>query len=204
MKAINCLILLLLMTLKAQTQNVMTSSPYSMFGIGELQNGLYGQNAGMGGVAYGMRNNVLMNIENPAGLTALDSKRLLTELAIFAKNESCTSEGSSNRAFTGSFSALILGGRVIPRWYTAVSLTPYSSVGYYFQSSQPIEGNPHESNIGAFTGSGGISKISWSNAYLLSQYWSIGINVSYLFGNIVLSEQQNDVAVAVFGEKTNF
>ncbi len=36
---------------------------------------------------------------------------------------------------------------------------------------------------------------SWSNAYLLSQYWSIGINVSYLFGNIVLSEQQNDVAV---------
>ena len=40
MKAINCLILLLLMTLKAQTQNVMTSSPYSMFGIGELQNGL--------------------------------------------------------------------------------------------------------------------------------------------------------------------
>lgn len=85
MKAINCLILLLLMTLKAQTQNVMTSSPYSMFGIGELQNGLYGQNAGMGGVAYGMRNNVLMNIENPAGLTALDSKRLLTELAIFAK-----------------------------------------------------------------------------------------------------------------------
>ena len=58
-----------------------------------------------------------------------------------------------------------------------------------------IEGNPHESNIGAFTGSGGISKISWSNAYLLSQYWSIGINVSYLFGNIVLSEQQNDVAV---------
>ena len=37
MKAINCLILLLLMTLKAQTQNVMTSSPYSMFGIGELQ-----------------------------------------------------------------------------------------------------------------------------------------------------------------------
>ena len=54
MKAINCLILLLLMTLKAQTQNVMTSSPYSMFGIGELQNGLYGQNAGMGGVAYGI------------------------------------------------------------------------------------------------------------------------------------------------------
>ena len=195
MKAINCMILLLLVTLKAQAQNVMTSSPYSMFGIGELQTGLYGQNAGMGGVAYGMRDNALINIENPAGLTALDSKRLLTELAVFAKNESYNSGGSSNQAFTGSFSAMMLGGRVTPRWYTAVSLTPYSSVGYYFQSPQPIEGNPQESNISTFTGSGGISKINWSNGYLLSKHWSLGINISYLFGNIVLSERQNDVAV---------
>lgn len=75
----------MLITLKAQTQNVMTSSPYSMFGIGELESGLYGQNAAMGGVSYGMRNSTLINIENPAGLTALDSKRLLTELSIFAK-----------------------------------------------------------------------------------------------------------------------
>lgn len=55
MKAINYISFLLLITLKTQAQNVMTSSPYSMFGIGELESGLYGQNAGMGGVAYGMR-----------------------------------------------------------------------------------------------------------------------------------------------------
>ena len=46
----------------------------------------------------------------------------------------------------------MLGGRVIPRWYMAVSLTPYSSVGYYFHSSQPIEGAPHESYAGCFYG----------------------------------------------------
>ena len=45
MKAINCITFFLLITLKAQTQNVMTSSPYSMFGIGALESGLYGQNA---------------------------------------------------------------------------------------------------------------------------------------------------------------
>ena len=47
MKAINCIIFLLLVALKSQAQNVMTSSPYSMFGIGELESGLYGQNASM-------------------------------------------------------------------------------------------------------------------------------------------------------------
>ena len=103
MKAINCIIFLLLVVLKSQAQNVMTSSPYSMFGIGELESGLYGQNAAMGGVSYGMRNNTLINIENPAGLTALESKRLLTELSIFLKNESYTSGGSSNQALQEVF-----------------------------------------------------------------------------------------------------
>ena len=63
MKAINCITFFLLITLKAQAQNVMTSSPYSMFGIGELESGLYGQNAAMGGVSYGMRNSKGYNSE---------------------------------------------------------------------------------------------------------------------------------------------
>ena len=195
MKAINYISFLLLITLKTQAQNVMTSSPYSMFGIGELESGLYGQNAGMGGVAYGMRNNMLINIENPAGLTALDNKRLLTDLSIFVKNEFYTSGNKSNKAFTGSFSGLVFGGRIIPRWYMAASLTPYSSVGYYFQSIQPIEGNPHENYTSTFTGSGGVSKVSLSNAYLLSQHWSLGLNLCYLFGDIVQTERQGSLTV---------
>lgn len=39
MKAINYISFFLLITFKAQAQNVMTSSPYSMFGIGELESG---------------------------------------------------------------------------------------------------------------------------------------------------------------------
>ena len=74
-----------MITLKAQAQNVMTSSPYSMFGIGELESGLYGQNAAMGGVSYGMRNSTLINIENPAGLTALDSKRLIDRALLYSQ-----------------------------------------------------------------------------------------------------------------------
>ena len=80
MKAINCITFFLLITLKAQAQNVMTSSPYSMFGIGELESGLYGQNAAMGGVSYGMRNSTLINIENPAGLNHILPEAVLIRL----------------------------------------------------------------------------------------------------------------------------
>ena len=48
-------------------QHTMTSSPYSMFGLGEMASGLYGQNVSMAGVSIGMRDGKLINGENPAG-----------------------------------------------------------------------------------------------------------------------------------------
>lgn len=49
MKVIKHLTLFLLLTVTVNAQNIMTSSPYSMFGIGEIVTGLYGSNSAMGG-----------------------------------------------------------------------------------------------------------------------------------------------------------
>lgn len=122
----------LLMAASTSAQNAMTSSPYSMFGLGEMASGLYGQNTSMAGVTVGMREGMLMNIENPAGLTALDSCKLFAEASAFVKNERYRSDGSSSNAFTGNFSAFSLGGRIMRRWYMSAGVTPYSFVGYYF------------------------------------------------------------------------
>lgn len=82
-----------------------------MFGLGEVASGLYGQNTSMAGVTVGMREGMLMNIENPAGLTALDSCKLFAEASTaFVKNERYRSDGSSSNAFTGNFSAFSLEG----------------------------------------------------------------------------------------------
>ena len=118
-----------LLPFSAVTQNVMTSSPYSMFGVGEIMAGLHGANAGMGGVAIGMRGKMLINTDNPAGLAGLDTCRLFAEASAFAKWESYRSKGDDNQAFTGNFSRFAMAGRIMPRWYMAVGLTPYSSVG---------------------------------------------------------------------------
>ena len=67
MKVIKHLTLFLLLTVTVNAQNIMTSSPYSMFGIGEIVTGLYGSNSAMGGVSTGMRGTWLLNTENPAG-----------------------------------------------------------------------------------------------------------------------------------------
>jgi len=176
-------------------QNVMTSSPYSMFGLGEVSYGLYGQQAAMGGVSYGMRNSSLINVENPAGLTGLDSMKLFAETSLFVKEEKYNSKGSSNTAFTGNMSSFSIAGRMIPGWYMAVSLTPYTSVGYYFKSTQTLEGTAGTVSTSLFQGDGGLSKVSLSNGILLGKDLSLGVNLSYIFGNLYQTETQGAMGI---------
>lgn len=195
MKAINPILFLLFFSFQAISQNVMTSSPYSMFGIGEITTDLQGQNSAMGGATYGSKNPLLINIDNPAGLTGMDSCMLIAELSGFGKYESYKSSGNSNNAFTGNASAFIMGGRIMPRWYAAASVTPYSSVGYYFNSTQDLEGSPGTIINSVFEGSGGLSKASFSNAYLFPGNISIGVNLSYVFGNMKQTETQDGMII---------
>lgn len=195
MKVIKYLILFFLSAVTANAQNIMTSSPYSMFGLGEIVTGLYGSNSAMGGVSTGMRDAWLINTENPAGLTGLDTLRLFAETSAFLKSESYRSKSGSSHAFTGNVSAFSLAGRILPRWYMAAGLTPYSSVGYYFQSTQPLEGSPDSYYTSIFEGYGGLSKVYLTNAFMLTKNLSVGVNVSYIFGNTKLTESQSDISV---------
>ena len=185
---------LLLPTL-AVGQNSMTSSPYSMFGIGEITTGLNGANAGMGGVAIGTRDHEFINPTNPAGLTALDSCRLYAELSAFARFEDYHSGNNRNTSFVGNFSGLALAGRIMPRWYAAARLSPYSVVGYYFKSHEEMEGSPGTYYISAFTGDGGLSLFQISNALQLTPALSVGVNAGFLFGKIENSESQSEQAL---------
>ena len=197
MKAIKYIFLSFLLSATSLTaQNVMTSSPYSMFGIGEIETGLYGSNAAMGGVSAGMRNKQLINADNPAGLTGIDTCRLLAEVSAFAKWESYKSKGSSHDAFTGNLSRFVMAGRIIPRWYAAVGLAPYSSVGYYFQSTQELEGSPGSYYTSTFSGDGGLSRVYLANAFKLLPSLSVGATVNYIFGNMSQSESQSTMAVS--------
>ncbi len=205
MKVIKFLLLLLILfPCPVVAQNAMTSSPYSMFGVGEINSGLSGQNAAMGGVAYGVRNPMLINTDNPAGLVGMDSCKLIAEASAFVKSESYRSNGNTNNTFIGNISGFMVGGRIMPRWYAAASLTPYSSVGYYFKNDQEIEGAPGTTVSSVFEGSGGLSKVSLSNALLLPGNLSVGANLSYVFGNMKQVETQEAMSVTQHMEARTF
>lgn len=172
---------------KAQT----TYSPYSMYGIGELETGEYGKNAGMAGVSIGLRNPGFLNSSNPASISAIDSLSFLYDFSASAKWSSFHSGNSTENTTNANFKKLAMGFMVVPRWAISLGIIPYSTVGYKIKTTQEIEGTGG-SVIGAnFSGSGGINKFYISNAFRFTPKISFGINTSYLIGSINNTELIN-------------
>ncbi|MCD8176309.1 MAG: hypothetical protein LUE98_02325 [Tannerellaceae bacterium] len=193
MRNIKYIAFLLLLSFHITGQNQLTSSPYSMYGVGEVVSGLYGQNAAMGGVSYGMRDNWLINIGNPAGLVGMDSAKIYAESSLFLENNWYSSGDNKHKAFTGNLSSFLLGGRIMPRVYMAAGLAPYSAVGYYFRGQSEVEGAPGSYVTSIYQGDGGLSKAFLSTGVLLPYNFSFGVNLNYYFGSVTMYESQSNM-----------
>jgi hypothetical protein len=148
------------------------------------------------GILCGVISYVLINSVNPAGLTGLDSLRLVADATAFVKNEWYSSRGTHTNATSGNLSSFSMGGRIMPRWYMSAGVYPYSTVGYYFRTKEPVEGTDGSYYYSTFEGSGGLSTASLSNAILLNRHLSLGVTLSYVFGNITQTETQESMTVA--------
>lgn len=172
-----------------------TNSPVSMFGLGEIVMGESGKYSGMSGVGIGMRSENFLNDANPAGLTGIDSMRIVYELGGMASLKSYEQSGMKNNSVVGNVTNLGLGARVLPNWYAAVGLTPLSSVNYLTTLEQEIEGGYGEVATSSFEGSGGLYRVYLRNAYKLNKHFSIGANLAYVLGNVTYNEVQSSAAI---------
>ncbi len=181
-------------TSKAQTA---TSSPYSRYGIGDVNTRNYSQSFAMGGTNIAVQNDTLsmffINNANPASysnmrLTTAELGLNFTHLTL----QSSSTKKSINSASPGYIS---LAFPLYKKWWGAsFGLIPYSSVGYKISDHQEL------TNIGGvddlYEGTGGINQVYFGNGIkpfagfkklkhkkTLSGI-SLGFNVSYLFGKI--------------------
>ena len=56
---------------QALGSSINTFSPYSFYGIGDLENPVTAASRGMGGVGIGFRSDKAMNLQNPASYSAI-------------------------------------------------------------------------------------------------------------------------------------
>lgn len=174
--------ILLLLTAGVNAQET-TISPYSIFGIGDLQLGESGRTAGMAGSGLGLSGGRFLNTLNPAALAALDSTTFLFDVSGSSRGTKFTSGDNKQYAFGANITKITAGLHVSPLWSTALSIQPYSSVSYKVERPGYIEGTTTKINT-VFEGSGGITRLSFMNSLRISKNFSVGADFMLLFGNI--------------------
>ena len=173
------LILLIHSSLLAQTR---TTSPYSIFGLGEINNSFNVKSLSMGGISYSIFDNSTINYANPASYAAFDTLSFLFDAGMLANNVSLKNANISEKTSYASLNYLSLGFSINRWWKTSIGLAPFSNVGYDYGYVENFE------NIGNVQfydeGSGGINEIYWGHAIKIDEHFSVGVNLSYYFGTI--------------------
>lgn len=198
MRIKNCLILVALACFGGvQAQN--TSSPYSIYGIGEIQTSGYNRTTGMGstGIAYRSDNNIIQN--NPAAYTALITQMFHIEGGGRGDYSSYSSAQFANAAsgYTHQVSndftvtRIAFATKINKWWGASMGLMPYSKMDYDFTGTESLGPQGEVANV-TFTGSGGIHKAYFGNGFSLGKHFSVGVNTSFLFGAM----QSNKTEVA--------
>jgi len=186
-------------------------SPYSRYGIGDLQDQNSAINFGMGGTGIAYHNDAstpfMVNLKNPASyvygfIPVLDSagtgglKMSAFEAGIVDNILSLNSEGQSSKSNNAYLSYVCLNIPVSRHFGLALGLTPLSSEGYNITTSGYVDSiTPSGATVPGHTpvqtqyqGTGGINKVYVGLAYAPIKNLSIGGNFSYLFGNITNEE----------------
>jgi hypothetical protein len=160
---------------------VRISSPYSRYGLGELQGNRFAHSMAMGGIGYAVRDPHMVNMKNPASYSGFDTLSFICEIGLtsnFTQLQTMnTIQGFNDHSTLG----YLLFGFPVTRWCgAAVGLVPYSKTGYKLIVNDTID------NIGKvkgqYEGSGNINRFFIGSGFKLHRDLSFGFNASFLFG----------------------
>jgi hypothetical protein len=169
-----------------------TLSPYSRYGIGDMDEDPGIQGFSMGNTGAALHGDSVtpyyINLKNPASVRY---NRITTfEAGVLNNNISLSSGGTTNTAnntYFGYFAVAMPLGKYAGFGF---GIQPMSSLGYDILTSSNIDSNGV--NVGSvsneYTGTGGINRVFANLAFSLPipffRNLSFGINGSYLFGNL--------------------
>lgn len=183
------LILIICSGISTQAQNS-TSSPYSGFGIGELEMASGGRNTAMGQTGIALRSDLFLNTTNPASLTAIEPQSFLYDMGINMKFTTLENSTKSVNVIDGNLSWLQIGFPISKKFFGGFSLNPKSSVGYNIFTEKSIDGTAI-SFPAIYEGTGGLSEAAGLLAFKLNNHISLGAKAGYIWGNVTQTLDQS-------------
>lgn len=171
-----CKLILILLLLGVGVARAI-ETPYSMYGYGILGDRATSMQRQMGSVGYAMNSGRQINVMNPASYAAIDSLTFLFDLGADLSMIWSQENSVKRYATGGGVDYLTMQFPIGKHFGGSLGLLPFSSVGYAF-------GNEIKHGTMENQGSGGINEIYLGFAGEIKGF-SLGFNVSYMFGNIV-------------------
>ncbi|MDO4758942.1 MAG: hypothetical protein Q4A18_06750 [Rikenellaceae bacterium] len=180
-------------TATAQSGSINAFSPYTMYGIGEVNTPGSVAQRSMGGVGVAARQTGMINLLNPAANSLVQRKSFLVNFAGEGQNyyNKQTVGGQEKKAAHNSFSIRDIAV-LMPLHKNlglSVSVTPYSSVGYKmmydhtYDENDPVWGNVGRVNY-QYQGEGDLTEVKLAVGYQLFKNFSVGAAVQYYWGTI--------------------
>lgn len=178
-----------------------TQSPYSIFGIGELNQGQYVSFASMGGIAVANSDSTISNSNNPATYAYISRYRPVFQIGLNGRHSVfSTATGSSSQQHFG-LNQFQMGLPIKKNWGASFGIVPYSFTGYTITNYEVVDGDTLAQFVNE--GSGAVTKLFLGVGYkplnhskldtnyskrdtsytIKTHILTIGANGNYLFGN---------------------
>lgn len=165
-------------------------SPYSRYGYGSMVSQTTTASRAMGGLSYGLRDGMITNPSNPASYTAVDSLTFIWDVAVSARYAYLSESGRGDGRWLGNFEYATMLLPLSRRVGLSAGLTPLSTTGYEFGSTNIMGGDPNTSEyLRTYSGSGGYNRIYLGVGVNPLGNLHLGTNVSYLFGHTAHSSK---------------
>ncbi len=183
------------LTASAQSSS---NTPYSRYGLGDLSDRIFAGNAAMGGIGFAYRTPFHINPMNPASYSAVDSLAFMFDMGLSLKHTQFKEKGLKINANNSSFDYLAMQFRLHPRVGFALGILPYSTVGYNFSYTNPIE-NTSSYSTNTMSGTGGLQQVFTGVGVKVLPNLSLGVNLGYLYGTL---EYKNTLTLSNGGDQT--
>ncbi len=169
--------LLLMLVIQPLEGQKRTFSPFSRYGLGELETRELGQSQGMGGTGIGMRSNEHLNNLNPASYSAMDSLSFFMEAGITGFTQTFKSFMGKETYNDMDFNYFAMGFPVTQKVFVSLGLQPYSNAGYNFEYTA-------NTALNKAIGTGNLTSVYGGIAIKPIRSLSLGAHATYLFGNL--------------------
>lgn len=199
----------ILFSLCAQAQDQDGNSPYSRFGIGDMNITGITRYIGMASTGVANPDSSLINNINPA---FIGNNHFTTFEAGLVGNYNMLTEGSNKQNLGNvrfndvamSF-PIIHGQKKKVNWSMSLGYKPYSVVNYASRSLVDISGDSTTATV-EYAGTGGVNKLHFSNGFNICENFFLGLESSFLFGAInrsVASQITGETDVSVYNERVS-